>query len=77
MPGSGVHHGGDDDDMNNAAEEASRQAGDSGDTDLFSSVLGAITQNKQQIANQDLDEEGEWPRSITPRMGTVVAWTQD
>lgn len=45
--------------MKNAAEDASRRAGDSGDTDLFSSVLGSIGQQKHQIAKQDIDEDGE------------------
>ncbi|KAI0861068.1 hypothetical protein F4860DRAFT_514138 [Xylaria cubensis] len=47
----------DDDDWNGAAQHASQHAGDSGDTDLFSNLLGALGQKKQRIADEDIDEE--------------------
>lgn len=43
--------------MRGAAEHASRHAGSSGDTDLFSSLLGALTQKKQSLADEDVDED--------------------
>ncbi|KAI8626634.1 hypothetical protein F5Y19DRAFT_488010 [Xylariaceae sp. FL1651] len=46
-----------DDDFRGAAEHASRHAGDSGDTDLFSNLLGSLGQKKQKLANEDLDED--------------------
>jgi hypothetical protein len=58
--GGGRPHGGDDEDMRNAAEEASRRAGDSGDTDMFSSILGSITQQKHQIAQGDINEDRKY-----------------
>ncbi|KAJ0297251.1 hypothetical protein COL516b_010830 [Colletotrichum fioriniae] len=47
----------DEDDYRHAANEASRHAGSHGDTDLFSSVLGALTQKKGQLRNEDIDED--------------------
>ncbi|KAM4058563.1 beta-flanking protein [Hirsutella rhossiliensis] len=47
----------DDDELKNADHEASRLAGSSGSTDLFSKVVGALGQRKGQIANEDIDEE--------------------
>ncbi|KAK1594516.1 uncharacterized protein LY79DRAFT_589053 [Colletotrichum navitas] len=47
----------DDDDYRHAANEASRHAGSHGDTDLFSSVLSAVTQKKAQLRNEDIDED--------------------
>ncbi|KAI5863034.1 hypothetical protein GGS23DRAFT_567900 [Durotheca rogersii] len=71
--GGNVTHGGaypaggyarpddDDDDIRGAADHASRHAGSSGDRDLFSSLLGALTQKKQAFVDKkdddDLDEE--------------------
>ncbi|EQK98371.1 beta-flanking protein [Ophiocordyceps sinensis CO18] len=53
------HDGRDDDDgLRNADHEASRLAGSSGSTDLFSKVVGALGQRKGQIAEEDIDEEG-------------------
>jgi hypothetical protein len=66
-PGT-VTHGGsypaggpraDDDDWRGAAENASKHAGDSGDTDLFSNLLGALGQKKQRLADEDVDEDGQ------------------
>ncbi|KAK8132841.1 hypothetical protein PG999_001014 [Apiospora kogelbergensis] len=63
---NGVTHGGsypaggygaEDDDFSGAAEHASRHAGDSGDSSLFSTLLGALTQKKQSLADQDVDED--------------------
>ncbi|KAF4505429.1 hypothetical protein G6O67_007381 [Ophiocordyceps sinensis] len=52
------HDGRDDDDgLRNADHEASRLAGSSGSTDLFSKVVGALGQRKGQIAEEDIDEE--------------------
>jgi hypothetical protein len=57
--GAGVPHP-DDEDFRGAAERASQHAGDSGDTSMFANVLGHIGQKKQHLANQDIDEEGEF-----------------
>ncbi|KAI0976611.1 hypothetical protein F4678DRAFT_413908 [Xylaria arbuscula] len=47
----------DDDDWQGAAHHASQYAGDSGDTDLFSNLLGALGQKKQRLAQEDIDED--------------------
>lgn len=52
--------GQDDDDLRGAAEHASRQAGSSGDSDFFSTLLGAVSQKKGRLAEEDVDEEGLW-----------------
>ncbi|KAK1969421.1 hypothetical protein LZ32DRAFT_410621 [Colletotrichum eremochloae] len=70
LPGGDKSHGGnypagggafadddDDDDYRHAANEASRHAGSHGDKDLFSSVLGALTQKKTQLRDEDIDED--------------------
>ncbi|KAF4340585.1 beta-flanking [Fusarium beomiforme] len=46
-------------DFDNAKEEAHQKAGSSGDKDLFGSILGALGQKQNKLANEDLDEEGE------------------
>ncbi|KAH9906566.1 hypothetical protein F4778DRAFT_726602 [Xylariomycetidae sp. FL2044] len=47
----------DDDDLRGAAEHASRHAGSSGDSDLFSNLLGALGQKKQSLSAEDVDED--------------------
>lgn len=44
--------------MRGAAQHAEQHSGDSGDSSLFSSVLGYLGQNKHDIKNQEVDEEG-------------------
>ncbi|KAF3057285.1 beta-flanking protein [Daldinia childiae] len=56
-PAGGGYPRSDDDDFRGAAEHASRHAGSSGDSDLFSSLLGALTQKKQSLAEEDVDED--------------------
>ncbi|OTB05646.1 hypothetical protein M426DRAFT_319632 [Hypoxylon sp. CI-4A] len=56
-PAGGGYPRQDDDDFRGAAEHASRHAGSSGDNDLFSNLLGALTQKKQSLANEDVDED--------------------
>ncbi|KAI4861969.1 hypothetical protein F4820DRAFT_431918 [Hypoxylon rubiginosum] len=56
-PAGGGYPRDDDDDLRGASEHASRHAGSSGDSDLFSSLLGALTQKKQSLAEEDVDEE--------------------
>ncbi|KAI0912819.1 hypothetical protein F4823DRAFT_559551 [Ustulina deusta] len=46
----------DDDDWKDAANHASQHAGDSGNADLFSNLLGALGQKKQRLAEEDVDE---------------------
>ncbi|KJZ77376.1 hypothetical protein HIM_03100 [Hirsutella minnesotensis 3608] len=46
------HHG-----FGDAPQEASRLAGSSGDSGMFSQIMGAIGQRKDQLANEDYDEE--------------------
>ena len=48
----------DDDDWSGAADHASQHAGDSGNADLFGSLLGALGQKKQRLAEEDIDEDG-------------------
>jgi len=55
----------DDDDWRGAAEHASRHAGDSGNADLFSNLLGALGNKKQQLENDDIDEDGQYLTSST------------
>ncbi len=45
--------------MDGAADQAAAHAGSSGNKDLFSSVLGAITQKQGSLEKEDIDEEGE------------------
>lgn len=47
----------DDDDFTGAAEHATRNAGGSGG-DLFSSVIGNFLGKKNQLANEEVDEQG-------------------
>ncbi len=49
----------DDDDWKDAANHASQHAGDSGNADLFSNLLGALGQKKQRLAEEDVDEDGQ------------------
>ncbi|KUI70083.1 hypothetical protein VM1G_11682 [Cytospora mali] len=57
-PRGHVPRGDDDEDLSGAAEHASRNAGSSGDRDLFSSILGNFVGNKSQLANEEIDEQG-------------------
>lgn len=50
---------GQDDDLQGAAEHASRHAGSSGDSSMFSNLLGSLSQNKGRLANEDVDEDGK------------------
>jgi hypothetical protein len=50
----------DDDDFREAKEEADKRAGSSGSSDLFSSIISAIGQKKNRLAEEDLDEEGQF-----------------
>ncbi|KAH7027671.1 ClpP/crotonase-like domain-containing protein [Microdochium trichocladiopsis] len=45
------------DDLRGAAEEASQHAGDSGDSDLFSSILNVVGNKRQALASEDVDED--------------------
>ncbi|KAI1108118.1 hypothetical protein F5Y14DRAFT_109537 [Nemania sp. NC0429] len=47
----------DDDDWSEAAQHASHHAGDSGNADLFSNLLGALGQKKNRLADEDIDED--------------------
>ena len=42
-----------------AAHHAQEHSGDSGDSNIFSSVLGYLGQNKQNISSSDVDENGK------------------
>ncbi|KAH8204964.1 hypothetical protein TruAng_000847 [Truncatella angustata] len=70
-------HGRDDDDFSGAAQHASQHAGNSGDSSLFSSILGSLGQNKGRLAQEDVDEEGthvdrEDLRLVLPRPNPTV-----
>ncbi|KAI1464216.1 uncharacterized protein F4812DRAFT_216123 [Daldinia caldariorum] len=56
-PAGGGYPAADDDDFRGAVEHASRHAGGSGDSDLFSNLLGALTKKKQSLADEDVDED--------------------
>ncbi|OTA91154.1 hypothetical protein M434DRAFT_397412 [Hypoxylon sp. CO27-5] len=56
-PAGGGYPHDDDDDLRGASEHATRHAGSSGSSDLFSNLLGALTQKKQTLANEDVDED--------------------
>jgi len=45
------------DDFSGAASHASQHAGDSGDHSLFSSALGMLSGNKQNLQHGDIDED--------------------
>jgi len=45
------------DDFSGAASHASQHAGDSGDQSLFSSALGMLSGNKQNLQHGDIDED--------------------
>ena len=49
------HH--DDDDLRGVAEQASKHAGDSGDSDLFAAVVRAVGNKRHSLASEDIDEE--------------------
>ncbi|KAL9948585.1 hypothetical protein D7B24_000931 [Verticillium nonalfalfae] len=49
--------GGDDDDLRSAADQAAQHAGSHGDKDLFSGIVGSLTQNKSSVQQQGVDED--------------------
>jgi hypothetical protein len=55
--GGGGYGGGGD--FGGAMEHAQQHGGDSGDSSIFSSVLGKLSQNHQEIGNQGIDEQRE------------------
>ena len=64
--GGGGGYGGYDDDLTGAAHHAQQHAGDSGGSDVFSNVVNHLGQNKQNISNQQINEQGLYlgiPRS--------------
>ncbi|KAI0009459.1 hypothetical protein F4779DRAFT_373357 [Xylariaceae sp. FL0662B] len=56
-PAGGGYARADDDDIRGAAEHAKRHAGESGDDNLFATLLGALGQKKQSLADEDVDED--------------------
>ncbi|KXJ85183.1 hypothetical protein Micbo1qcDRAFT_237561 [Microdochium bolleyi] len=48
------HH--DDDDLRGVAEQASKHAGDSGDSDLFATIVRAVGNKRHSLASEDIDE---------------------
>lgn len=56
-PYGGGGYGGGSDDFSGAAQHASRHAGDSGDSGMFSNVLGSLMGQQHHLQNQDVDEE--------------------
>ncbi|KAI1491043.1 hypothetical protein F5X96DRAFT_669144 [Biscogniauxia mediterranea] len=46
-----------DDDISSAADHASRHAGESTDRSLFSSLVGSLSQKKQSLATEEIDED--------------------
>jgi hypothetical protein len=56
--GGGGGYGGSGD-FGGAMEHAQQHGGDSGDSSIFSNVLGRLGQNHQEIGNQGIDEQRE------------------
>ncbi|KAI2471362.1 hypothetical protein F4781DRAFT_429478 [Annulohypoxylon bovei var. microspora] len=56
-PAGGGYARADDDDLRGASEHASRHAGSSGDSSLFSSLLGALSEKKHSLAAEEVDED--------------------
>lgn len=59
--GGGFQAPDDDDDFRTAREEAASRAGSSGSSELFSSILGSIGQNRSRLDKDDIDEQGMIP----------------
>ncbi|RDW73113.1 hypothetical protein BP6252_07020 [Coleophoma cylindrospora] len=55
--GGGGYAGGDDDDLSGAQHHAEQHAGNEGDRNIFSNVLGMLGQNKQNIGQGHVNEE--------------------
>lgn len=55
----GQHSTASNNDMDGAADQAAAHAGSSGSKDLFSTVLGAITEKQGHLEKEDIDEQGE------------------
>jgi len=72
--GAGVPHD-DDDDFRGAADIASNHAGDSGDSSFFSGILQSLVDKKQQVAEEDIDEDGKLLSRDHPRVLLVGAAT--
>lgn len=49
----------DNDDFSAAGRHASQHAGNSGDSNIFSNVLSLLSQRKNDIGNEDIDEQGQ------------------
>lgn len=62
--GGGFFDRDDDDDFREAKEEADKRAGSSGSGDLFSSIISSIGKKKSSLADEDLDEEGQYSNHI-------------
>ena len=57
------NHNGEGDDFSSAAKHATQHAGSSADSNIFSSVLSALGQNRQSIATQNVNEQGSFLHS--------------
>ena len=62
--GGGGGYGGDDD-LSGAAHHAQQHAGDSGDSNMFSNVISHLGQNKQNIGNQQINEQGTLSHALS------------
>lgn len=56
----GQHTTASNNDMDGAADQAAAHAGSSGSKDLFSTVLGAITEKQSHLEKEDIDEQGRF-----------------
>ncbi len=59
--GGGGGYGGGNDDLTGAAQHAQQHAGGSGDAGIFSEVSSFLGQNKQNIGQQGMNQQGESP----------------
>jgi hypothetical protein len=55
--GGGGGYGGASDDFSGAAHHASSESGESGDSNMFGSVLGMLSGKKDQLKNENVDED--------------------
>lgn len=65
--GGGGGYGGGGNDFNGAMQHAEQHGGDSADSSMFSNVLGRLSQNHQNIGNQEIDEQ----RTLCPRVSVL------
>lgn len=64
-----------DDDRNQAADHAASRAGASGNSDMFKSILGSLVSQKDQVAKEDIDEDGPFSPFFFPTVCILSSFT--